>query len=198
MDHQRRPQADRRHVHFAGDGDAAARLHRCAHDAVATGPGVPLQRLPAPGTLQPDILGARHADDLLRCDAVCDRADELRRPAAAWHPRRGVPDAEFGQLLAHRHRCAANQHLIGGGGVRAHRVAAVSAAFRNHLLARSRRRLLSMGIADIRRGNVADRRQLRHHGAEDPRPRHDVSADADVLLDDAGRQPDDRRGLSRS
>ena len=37
------------HVHPARDGDAAARLHRCDHDAVATGP-----RVPVPGYLPPE------------------------------------------------------------------------------------------------------------------------------------------------
>ena len=44
VDHQRRPQADRDHVHPARDGDAAARLHRCDHDAVPTGARVPRPR----------------------------------------------------------------------------------------------------------------------------------------------------------
>ena len=185
VDHQRRPQADRHHVHPAGDGDAAARLLRRDHDALAAGDRIPLRGLPAARTLRPDLLGARHADDLLRRHAVRDRADELRRAAAAWRPRRGVSDAELGQLLAHRHRRAARQHLAGRRRVRAHRLAAVSAAVRDHLLTRRRRRLLSLVAADLRRRDAADRRQLRHHDAEDSRPRHDLHAHADVLLDDA-------------
>ena len=51
--------------------------------------------------------------------------------AAARHPRRGVPDAELGQPLAHRHRRAARQHFAGRRRVRAHRLAAVSAAVRD-------------------------------------------------------------------
>ena len=151
--------------------------------------------LPAARALRPDLLGARHADDLLRRDAVRDRADELRHAAAARDPRRGVPDAELGQLLAHRHRRAAGQRFAGRGRVRAHRLAAVSAAVRAHLLARRRRRLLSLVAADLRRRNAADRRQLRHHGAEDACARHDLYAHADVLLDDARLQPADRRRL---
>ena len=44
VDHQRRSQADRRHVHAAGAGDAAARLHRRDHDARAAGGRVPFAR----------------------------------------------------------------------------------------------------------------------------------------------------------
>ena len=41
------------------------------------------------------------------------------------------PDAELGQLLADRHRRAAGQHFAGGRRVRAHRLAALSAAVRS-------------------------------------------------------------------
>ena len=58
--------------------------------------------IPAAGALRPDLLGSRHADDLLRRDAVHDRPHELRRAAPAGCPRRRVPDAEFGRLLADR------------------------------------------------------------------------------------------------
>ncbi len=85
----------------------AARLFRRDHDALATGARVPIPRLPAAGALRPGLLGAWHADDLLRRDAVRDRADELRRAAAARGARRGVPDAELGRLLADRHGRAA-------------------------------------------------------------------------------------------
>ena len=64
------------------------------------------------------------------------------------------------------------------------------------LLARGRRRLLSVVAADLRRGNLADRRQLRDDDPEDPRARHDLYAHADVLLDHACLQPADRRGFS--
>ena len=181
-----------------GHGHAAARFYRCDHDAVATGVGVPLAGLPAARALRPDLLGPRHADDLLCRHAVHDRTDELRDAAAAWHPRRGFPDAELGQPLAHRHRCAAGQRFAGRRRIRAHRLAAVSAAVRDHLFARRRRRLLSLVAADLRRRHPADRRQLRHHGPEDPCPRHDLYADAGVLLDDARLQPADRRRLSRA
>ena len=84
--------------------------------------------LPAARALRPDLLGPWHADDLLRRDALRDRADELRRAAAARRPRRRVPDAQLGQLLAYRHRRAADQYLAGRRRIRAYRVAAVSAA----------------------------------------------------------------------
>ncbi len=87
-------------------------------------------RLPAAGALRPDLLGARHADDLLRRHAVRDRPDEFRRAAAARRPRRGVPDAELRQLLADRDGRAAGQHLARGRRVRPHRLAALSALVR--------------------------------------------------------------------
>ena len=118
-----------------------------------------------------------------------------RRAAAAWGPRRCVPDTQLGQLLAHGNRCAARQHFAGRGGVRAHRVAAVPAAVRDDLLARRRRRLLSLGDPDLRCGDLADWRQLRHDSPEDSCARHDLHAHADVLLDDARHQPADRRRL---
>ena len=61
MDHQRRPQADRRHVRAARAGDAAARLRRRDHDARAAGGRLPRAGLSAAGALQPDLLRARHA-----------------------------------------------------------------------------------------------------------------------------------------
>ena len=88
MAHQRRPQAHRRDVRRARPGDAAARLRRRDHDALAAGRRHGQRRLPAAGALQPDLLGARHDHDLLRRHAVRDRADELRRAAAARRPRR--------------------------------------------------------------------------------------------------------------
>ena len=84
--------------------------------------------LSAARALRPDLLRPRHDHDLLRGDAVRDRADEFRRAAAARRARRGVSDAQFGQLLADRDRRAAGQHLAGRRRVRAHRLAALSAA----------------------------------------------------------------------
>ena len=147
MDHQRRPQADRHHVCDAGRGDAAARLHRRDHDAFAASDCVPVPGLSAAGALQPDLLRPWHDHDLLRRHAVRDRADELRHAAAAWNPRRRVPDAQFGQLLAHCDRRAADQHLAGGRRVRTHRLAAVSAPFGAHLFARSRASTITCGAS---------------------------------------------------
>ena len=195
VDHQRRSQADRRDVRPARRGHAAARLHRRDHDALAAGAGVPVAGLPAARALRPDLLGPRHADDLLRRDAVRDRADERRRPVAARRARRGVPHAQLGQLLADGDRRAADQRLAGGGRVRAHRLAGLPAAVRADLFARRRRGLLPVVAADLRRGHAADRRQLRHHDPEDPRAGHDLYAHADVLLDGARLLPADRRGL---
>ena len=198
MDHQRRPQADRRHVHAARHGDAAARLCRRHHDARAAGARLSFARLSAARALQPDLLGPRHHHDLLRRDAVRDRADEFRRAAAARRPRRGVSDPELGRLLAHRHRRAAGQYFAGDRRVRAHRLAALSAAVGADLFARRRRRLLSVVAGDIRRRHAGRRHQSRHHRAEGAHQGHDLSAHADVLLDDARDQPADRRGISRS
>ena len=132
-------------------GDAAARLHRRDHDALAAGARLPVAGLPAARALQPDLLGPRHDHDLLRRDAVRDRADELRRAAAARRPRRRLPDAQLGRLLADRDRRAAGQHLAGRRRVRAHRLAALSAAVGADLFARRRRRLLPVVAADLRR-----------------------------------------------
>ena len=126
-------------------GDAAARLHRRDHDALAAGARIPVAGLPAAGALQPDLLRARHDHDLLRRHAVRDRADEFRRAAATRRARRRLSDAEFGQLLAHRDRRASGQHLAGGRRVLTHRLAAVSAAVGADLFARRRRRLLFVG-----------------------------------------------------
>ena len=66
------------------------------------------------------------------------------------------------------------------------------------LLARRRRRLLSVGNSDFRRRHAADRHQPRHHDPQDACARHELPAHADVLLDRARLQPADRRRLSRS
>ena len=154
---QRRPQEDRHHVHRAGAGDAAARLRRRDPDARPAGRRDGRAGLPAARALQPDLLGARHDHDLLRRDAVRDRADELRRAAAARRPRRRLPDAQFGRLLADRDRRAAGQHLARRRRVRAHRLAALPAALGARLLARRRRRLLPLVAADLGGGHVAVR-----------------------------------------
>jgi hypothetical protein len=112
--------------------------------------------LPAARALRPDLLRARHHHDLLRGDAVRDRADELRRAAAARRARRRVSGAQLGQLLADRVRRAAGQHVAGGRRVRAHRLARLSAAVASCLLAGRRRRLLPVVAADLRRRHAAD------------------------------------------
>ena len=107
---QRRSQAHRRHVRGSRARHAAARLFRRDHDAHAAGdrgrrrPGIPAAR-----SLRPDLLGARHDHDLLRGDAARHRADELCRAVAARRARRRLSGAQFGQLLAHRVRRAADQ-----------------------------------------------------------------------------------------
>ena len=81
-----------------------------------------------PEHLRPAVLRARHHHDLLRRHAVHDRADEFRRAAAARRPRRRLPDAQLGRLLADLHRRAAGQHLAPGRRIRPHRLAALPAA----------------------------------------------------------------------
>ncbi len=196
MDHQRRPQADRHHVHPVRDGHAAARLCGCDHDAVAAGACIPLRRLSAARALRPDLFGPWHADDLLCRNAFRNRADEPRDAAATRNSRRGISDVELSQFLADGHRRAAGEHLAGRRRVRAYRMAAVSAAVGNHLLAWRRRRLLPLVVADLRRGDFADRGQFRHHGTEAACAGHDLYADAGVLLDHAGLQSADRRCFS--
>ena len=58
--------------------------------------------LSAARALRPDLLGPRHDHDLLRGHAAGDRLHELRRAAAAGRARRGLPDLQFGELLADR------------------------------------------------------------------------------------------------
>ena len=125
--------------------------------------------LSAARALRPDLLRARHHHDLLRRDAVHDRADEFRGAAAARRSRCRLSDAQFGQLLADRDRRAAGQHLAGGRRIRPHRLAALSAAVRADLFAGRRCRLLSVGAADLGRRHAAVRHQPRHDDAEDAR-----------------------------
>ena len=198
MDHQRRPQAHRRHVHAARAGDAAARVFGRHHDAAAAGARLPGARLPAAGAFRPDLLRARHDHDLLRGHAVRDRPDELRRAAAARRSRRGLSDAQLGRLLADRDRRAARQPLAGDRRVRANRLAAVSAAFRADLLTGRRRRLLPVGDPDFRCRNADVRHQPGDDRSQDAGQGHELSAHADVLLDDACVEPADRRGVSDS
>src|SRR5439155_23127965 len=120
-------EADRHYVHPACFGHAAAGVRGRAYDAAAASDCPQLTRLPAAGTLRPDFLGTRHDHDLLRGDAVRDRADEFRRAVAARHTRRRLPDTQFGRLLAHRERRASRQHLTGRGRVFTGRMAGVPA-----------------------------------------------------------------------
>ena len=128
--------------------------------------------------------------------AVRDRADELRRAAAARRARRRLPGAELGELLADRLGRAAGQRLAVRRRVRAHRLAGLSAAVGARLLARRRRRLLPLGAADLRRRHPDDRHQLHHHDPEAARAGHGLRPHADLLLDGAGLEPADRRRLS--
>ena len=118
--------------------------------------------------------------------------------AAAGRARRGLPGAELGGLLADRHRRAPDEHEPGDRRVRAHRLDRLPAPVGAGVLARRGRRLLSVGAADFGAWHAAGRHQPRHHHPEDARAGHDLSADADVLLDLAGRQPIDRGRLPRS
>ena len=196
MDHQRRPQAARRDVRPARLRDADPRLRRRADDAQPARPRRGRRRgLPAARALQPDLLGARHDHDLLRRHAVRDRADELRRAAAARHPRRRLSGAELGELLADRLGRAAGQHLAVRRRVRPHRLAGLPAAVGARLLAGRRRRLLPVGAADLRRRHAADRHQLHHHDPEAARAGHGLRPHADLLLDGARLEPADRRRL---
>src|SRR5467141_2134432 len=145
MDHQRRPQANRYHVHDARPGDAGARLRRRDHDALAAGIGVSCARLPAARALQSDLFGARHRHDLLRCHAADDRPDELRGAVAARGARRRLPDLELDKLLANSDRRAAGQSLAGDRRVRTDWLAALSALVGDHLYAWRWGRLLLMG-----------------------------------------------------
>ena len=129
--------------------------------------------LPAAGTLRPGVLGARHHHDLLCRHAVHDRADEFRGAAAARRPRRRLSDAQLGRLLADLHRRAAGQHLAHRRRIRAHRLAALSAAVGTGLFARRRRRLLSVVARDLRRRHAGRRHQPRHHRAEDTHQGHE-------------------------
>ena len=119
VDHLRRPQAHRRHVHRAGAGHAAARLRRRDHDALAAGHrGRRRARISAAGAFRSGLLGPRHHHDLLHGDAVRDRPDELRRAAAARRARHGLSDVELGGPGADRVGHPSDQHLAGGRRVR--------------------------------------------------------------------------------
>ena len=150
VDHLGRPQAHRRHVHRAGPGHASARVQRRHHDAIAAGRrGGRRARISAAGAFRSGFLGPRHHHDLLHGDAVRHRLDEFRRAAAAWRARHGLSDDEFGGAGAHRLRHTSDQYLARGRRVRQNRLGRLSAAQRTAVLARRRRRLLSVGAADL-------------------------------------------------
>src|SRR5271165_2304863 len=142
VDHIRRSQADRRHVLPARFGDAGPWLRRRDHDAFAAGVGLRFRRIPAAGSLQSDLLRARHDHDLFRGDAVRDRADEFRRAAATRRAGRRLSDFQLGELLADGFRRAADQHFASGRRIFPGRLDGLSASFGTQVFAGSRSRLL--------------------------------------------------------
>ncbi len=127
-----------------------------------------------------------------------DRLDELRRAAAARRPRRGVPDAEFGELLADRVGCAAGQHVAGR-----RRVRAGPAGWPTRRSASSHYSpgvgvdyylwsLQISGVGTLLTGINFVTTILKTAGAG-----HELHAHAGVLLDRAGVQPAHRRRFSR-
>ncbi len=74
-------------------------------------------------------------------------------------------------------------------------MAALSTAVGADLFAGRGRRLLSLVAADLGHRHAGCRHQPRHHGVEAAHPGHELSADADVLLDHAGVKSPDRRGI---
>ena len=197
VDHLRRPQAHRRHVHRAGAGHAAARLRRRDHDALAAGvaAGGAQGYLPpehfdqifsAHGTIMiffmamPFVIGLMNFAVPLQL-GVRDVAFPTLNSVSLWLTASGI-------LLT-------NISLVVGEFAQ-DRLGRLSAAQRAAVLARRRRRLLSLGAADLRHRHAADRHQFRHHHPEDARAGHELHAHAGVLLDRARHEPADRRGLS--
>ena len=197
MDHIGRSQAYRRHVSRACAGHACARLRGRNHDAHAAGSrrrrcaGISAAR-----AFRPDFLGARHDHDLLRGHAAGDRTDEFRGAAAARRPRRGVSDDEFREPLADRVRHPADQRFARRRRVRKDRLGRLPAAQRAAILARRRRRLLSLVAANLGHRNLVDWRQFRHHDSEDAGSRHELHAHAGFLLDCARLESADRGCIS--
>ena len=146
--------------------------------------------------LRPGLLGARHDHDLFRGDAARHWTDELCCAVAARRARRRFPDAQLGQLLAHRNRRAADQRVTCHRRFLARELVGLSAALRARLFARCRRRLLPLVIADLGRRHVADRHQFRDDDSQIARPGHDLFPHAGILLDRARRQSVDRRRVS--
>ncbi len=181
----------------AGADHAAARLCRRDHDARAAGDRRRRRAgISAAGAFRPDLLGARHHHDLLHGDAVRDRVDELCGAAATRRSRRGFPDIEFGELVADRIGHPLDQHLAGRRRVRKNRLGRLSAAQRAAILARRRRRLLSLVAADLRHRHADGRHEFRHDDPENASARHELHAHAGVLLDGARHQSAHCRGFS--
>ena len=103
--------------------------------------------------------------------------------------------SEQRQLLADLLGCAAGQHEPGDRRVRPYGLAALSAAVGAEVLAWRGRRLLPRGAADIRGGDAAERGQPGHHHPEDACAGDELHPHADVLLDEPGVEPADRRRL---
>ena len=113
----------------------------------------------------------------------------------------GVRDMAFPTLnsvalVADRIGHPLDQHLAGGRRVRKDRLGRLSAAERAAILARRRRRLLSLGAADLRHRHVADRNKFRHDDPENAGARHGLHAHAGFLLDGACLEPAHCRGFS--
>ncbi|MGY4360749.1 hypothetical protein ACVW0J_007242 [Bradyrhizobium sp. i1.7.7] len=195
--HLGRPQADRRHVLHTGARHDAARLQRCDHDSRAAGArSRRCTRLSAARTFQSDFLGARHDYDLVHGNAVRGRAHELRSTAATRCSRCGIPDAQFRQLLADRLGRVVGQHFAGGRRVLESRLVGVSATERIAILARCRRRLLSLVSADIGYRYPAGGNKFRHDHPQIAGTGDGLYAHAGLLLDRACRQPAHCRGFS--
>ena len=100
----------------------------------------------------------------------------------------GIRDVAFPtmnsvSLVAHRIGRSFGERLARGRRVRKDRLGRLSAAQRAAILARRRRRLLSLVAANLRHRHFADRRKFRHHDFEDAGARHELHAHAGVLLD---------------
>ena len=182
---------------FLAGGDAAPRLHRRDHDALAAGAGLSWRRAicrpsittrSSPRTARimiffvamPFVIGLMNFVVPLQL-GVRDVAFPTLNSVGFWLTATGA-------LLV-------NISLVVGEFARTGWLPYPPLSELD-VFARRRRRLLSVVAADLRRRHAADRRQLRHHDPEDARPGHDLYAHADVLLDGARLQSADRRRLS--
>ena len=121
---------------------------------------------------------------------------ELRSTAATRHSRCRLPDAQLRQLLADRLGRAVGQHFAGGRRVLKSRLVGLSATERIAILARRRRRLLSLVAANLRSRHLAGGNEFRHNHPENAGTGHGLYAHAGLLLDRACRQPAHCRGFS--